>query len=75
MLEWKEKSQGKTALLIDGARRIGKSYLCEEFGKNEYKSYLIIDFGNISKEIVDLFENESSNLYCTQNLRHLRWRV
>lgn len=62
LLEWKEKSQGKSALLIDGARRIGKSYLCEEFGKNEYKSYLIIDFGNISREIVDLFENESSNL-------------
>lgn len=62
LLEWKEKSQGKTALLIDGARRIGKSYLCEKFGKNEYRSYLIIDFGNISREIVDLFENESSNL-------------
>ena len=56
LLEWKEKSQGKSALLIDGARRIGKSYLCEEFGKNEYKSYLIIDFGNISREIVDLLK-------------------
>lgn len=62
LLDWKIKSQGKTALLIDGARRIGKSFLCEEFGKNEYKSYLIIDFGNISKEIIDLFENESTNL-------------
>ncbi|MDP0506067.1 MAG: AAA family ATPase [Fusobacterium sp. JB019] len=62
LVEWKEKSQGKTALLIDGARRIGKSFLCEEFGKNEYKSYLIIDFGNIAKEIIDIFENESTNL-------------
>ncbi|MGO3802242.1 MAG: ATP-binding protein [Fusobacterium sp.] len=62
LIQWKEKSQGKTALLIDGARRIGKSFLCEEFGKNEYKSYIIIDFGNIAKEIIDVFENESTNL-------------
>lgn len=62
LLEWKNNDKGTTALLIDGARRIGKSYICEEFGKNEYKSYIFIDFGNISKEIVDVFENESSNL-------------
>ncbi|WP_300363876.1 AAA family ATPase [Fusobacterium sp.] len=62
LLEWKNNDKGTTALLIDGARRIGKSYICEEFGKNEYKSYILIDFGNISKEIVDVFENESSNL-------------
>lgn len=62
LIQWKEKSQGKTALLIDGARRIGKSFLCEEFGKNEYKSYIIVDFGNIAKEIIDVFENESTNL-------------
>ena len=62
LLEWKNKYKGSTALLIDGARRIGKSYICEEFGKNEYKSYLLIDFGNISKEIIDIFENESTNL-------------
>lgn len=62
LIEWKNKYNGSTALLIDGARRIGKSYICEAFGKNEYKSYLIIDFGNISKEITDIFENESTNL-------------
>ena len=62
MLEWKKRSVGQTALLIDGARRTGKSFLCKEFGENEYKSYLIIDFGNVSNEIIDLFENESSNL-------------
>lgn len=62
LLEWKNKYKGSTALLIDGARRIGKSYICEEFGKNEYKSYLLIDFGNISKEIIDIFENESTNM-------------
>ncbi len=62
LLKWKNESKGETALLIDGARRIGKSFLCEEFGKNEYKSYLLIDFGNVAKEIIDLFENESTNL-------------
>ena len=62
LLEWKDKYKGSTALLIDGARRIGKSYICEEFGKNEYKSYILVDFGNISKEIIDVFENESTNL-------------
>lgn len=62
LLDWKANSQGKTAILIDGARRTGKSYLCEEFGKNEYRSYLIVDFGNIPKEIIDLFENESYDL-------------
>lgn len=62
LIEWKEKSKGKTALLIDGARRTGKSFICEEFGKNEYRSYIIVDFGNISKEIIDLFENETNDL-------------
>lgn len=62
LLEWKQKSNGSTALMIDGARRVGKSYLCEEFARNEYKSHLIIDFGNVSGEILDLFTNESANL-------------
>ncbi len=62
LLEWKETYEGSTALLIDGARQIGKSYICEMFGKNEYKSYLIIDFANVSKEIIDIFENESTDL-------------
>ena len=62
LLEWKKRSNGSTALLIDGARRIGKSFICEEFAKNEYKSYIVIDFGNVPKEIIDIFENESFNL-------------
>ncbi|HPB16817.1 MAG TPA: AAA family ATPase [Clostridia bacterium] len=62
MLAWKKRSKGKTALMIDGARRVGKSYLCEQFAKNEYGSYIIIDFGNISNEIIDLFNNDSYNL-------------
>ncbi|MBR6245271.1 AAA family ATPase, partial [bacterium] len=62
MLEWKTKSGGSSALLIDGARRVGKSYIASLFAKHEYKSHIIIDFGNVSPEITSLFENESSNL-------------
>nr|AGS51644.1 putative ATPase (AAA+ superfamily) [uncultured bacterium contig00017] len=62
MLVWKENSAGKTALIVDGARRVGKSFLCEQFAKNEYKSYIIIDFGNVPKAILDLFENDSFDL-------------
>ena len=60
--DWKNNSNGKTALLISGARRVGKSHICREFAKNEYKSYIMIDFANTPKEIIDLIENESYNL-------------
>lgn len=62
MLEWKNKSQGKSALLIEGAWRVGKSFIVQEFAKNEYKSHIIIDFGNISSEVENLFLHETSNL-------------
>ena len=62
LLEWKKNSKGETALMIDGARRVGKSFIVEQFANSEYKSYIIIDFGNAPKEILDLFINESSNL-------------
>ena len=62
LLLWKKESGGKTAVLIDGARRVGKSYICEQFARNEYKSYILIDFGNVSPAIRDLFTNETSDL-------------
>ena len=62
LLDWKKESKGSSVLLISGARRVGKSFLCEEFGRNEYKSKLLIDFGNVSKEIRDIFQNDSTNL-------------
>lgn len=62
MLSWKEKSQGKTALLIDGARRVGKSYIVKHFAEQEYKSHIIIDFGNAPQDILDLFTYDSSDL-------------
>ena len=62
LLEWKVRSNGETAIMIDGARRVGKSFLVENFAKAEYKSNIIIDFGNAPKDVLDLFVNDSSNL-------------
>ncbi len=62
LLNWKSNSNGKSALLLDGARRVGKSFLSQEFAKNEYKSYIMIDFANVPKEIVYLIEEESYDL-------------
>lgn len=59
---WKEQWDGRTALLVDGARRIGKSWIVEEFGRNEYKSYILIDFNNVTKDIKDLFEQSLTDL-------------
>ena len=59
--EWKEESDGQTALLVEGARRIGKSTAVEEFAKKEYESYILIDFAFTSKKIKDLF-NDLSDL-------------
>lgn len=57
MLRWKNEQQGKTALLVEGARRVGKSTLVQNFAKNEYKSYILIDFSKTSKRVKDLFED------------------
>lgn len=57
ILEWKQQTNGKKALLIEGARRIGKSTVAEEVGKREYKSYIIIDFNKASRKILDVFDD------------------
>ncbi|WP_129736684.1 ATP-binding protein [Massilimicrobiota timonensis] len=57
ILEWKVNKSDKYALLIKGARRIGKSTIAEEFAKNEFKSYILIDFAHTSKEIIGLFDD------------------
>ena len=62
LFEWKNQSNGSTAILIDGARRVGKSYIAEEFGKSEYKSYILIDFGKAPQDVLDLFIHDSANL-------------
>ena len=61
MQKWKTERNGDTALLIQGARRIGKSTIVEEFARKEYKSYILIDFSRVSKEVSDLF-NDLSDL-------------
>ena len=61
MLKWKQERNGSTALLIKGARRVGKSTLAEEFAKREYDSYIAIDFAEASQEVKALF-NDISNL-------------
>lgn len=61
LLEWKDSRSG-TALLIDGARRVGKSYIVEQFARENYKSYIMIDFYLAPREITDLFENYLNDL-------------
>jgi len=62
MLAWKRNGHGKTALLIDGARRVGKSFIAEEFAKENYKSYILIDFNEAGSDITDLFEHNLRDL-------------
>ena len=62
LLEWKERDKGSCALLLDGARRVGKSYIAEQFGRNEYKSCLMIDFAHLPQEVRTVFENDISDL-------------
>lgn len=59
MLDWKQSSQGRSALLIQGARRVGKSTIAEQFAKNEYESHILIDFSKCSKDIRNIFDDIS----------------
>lgn len=56
LLDWKHDRRGEVALLIEGARRIGKSYIVEEFAKNEYDSYLLIDFSRVNPKVIEFFD-------------------
>ena len=62
LVAWKTHSHGTTALMIDGARRVGKSFIAEEFAKREYRSYILIDFGQAPKDILNLFADDSADL-------------
>lgn len=62
MLHWKETSEGSSSLLIEGARRVGKSYVATSFAKAEYESYLLIDFSNVTRQLLDIFENDTMDL-------------
>ena len=71
MLKWKQERNGDTALLIQGARRVGKSTIAEEFARNEYKSYILIDFSKVSKEVSDLFNDISDLNYLFLRLQFI----
>ena len=62
LLEWKQTRAGSTALMIDGARRVGKSWIAEEFAKNEYPAYLLIDFATVSAKVKRYFNEYLENL-------------
>lgn len=63
LLQWKQDSNGKTALLLEGARRVGKTTVVEEFAKREYKSYIMIDFSTTSSTVKNLFGDLSDLNY------------
>lgn len=62
LIRWKKESMGRSALLIEGARRVGKSYIVEEFGKNEYDTYVLINFSNTTPRIKNLFINDMHDI-------------
>jgi len=61
-LKWKQSRSGETALLVEGARRVGKSYIVEEFARREYDSYILVDFNNIDQEMREIFDTQLTNL-------------
>lgn len=56
LLKWKKERRGEVALLIEGARRIGKSHIVEEFGRDEYESYILVDFSKVSPQVMEFFD-------------------
>ena len=62
LVEWKYRENGRSALLIDGARRVGKSWIAEAFAKAEYKSYVLIDFSKAPSEVKDAFQEHLEDL-------------
>lgn len=59
MKYWKEKKAPKYSVLLEGARRVGKTTIAEEFAKEEYRSYIKVDFANVRKDVLDVFDDIS----------------
>lgn len=74
LLAWKKDSGGETALLVEGARRVGKSTVVEEFAKNEYRSYILVDFSQASRDVHRLFDDVSDLNYLFLQLQ-LRYQT
>ena len=62
LVEWKKRTNGTSALLVQGARRVGKSYIVEEFAKAKYKSYILIDFNKADEAVKDIFLHDLDNM-------------
>ncbi|MBR0046432.1 MAG: ATP-binding protein [Bacteroidaceae bacterium] len=71
MLQWKQERHGETALLIKGARRVGKSTIAEEFARNEYDSYIVVDFADAPKEVWEAVEHISDRSYFFTQLQFI----
>lgn len=71
LLEWKNTKNGHTALLIKGARRVGKSTIAEEFAKNEYRSYIVVDFADAPAALWEAVENISDRDYFFMQLQFI----
>lgn len=71
ILDWKKTKDGKTALLIKGARRVGKSTIAEEFAKNEYRSYIVVDFADAPAALWEAVENISDRDYFFTQLQFI----
>ena len=72
---WKQKRNGNVAIMIDGARRIGKSYIVEEFARREYQSYILVDFNRMDTNLLDIFEQYLTNLNMFFNYLSLYFNV
>ncbi len=62
LMEWKQGRHGESAVLVNGARRVGKSYIVKEFAQREYRSYILLDFNKVGKNVKDLFDNYLDDL-------------
>lgn len=71
MVEWKREKDGRTALLIKGARRVGKSTIAEEFAKNEYKTYIVVDFADAPAALREAVDNISDRDYFFMQLQFI----
>ena len=75
LLDWKINRKGDVALLIEGARRIGKSYIVEEFARNEYTSYILIDFNKVGTKVKRLFDEYLDDLDTFFEMLELYYKV
>ncbi len=60
---WKEDDKGRSCVLIQGARHVGKNYVTEAFAKKEYRSYILIDFNRTNQQIRDMFLNDLDTFF------------